>query len=143
MKSVRRPAVALSTTLALVLIQAVADPTGLLALVGWSGAQPRFDVGAWPLAPYAMFVPVVLAVTGWAAHLVFNPLTWLGIVLAGVSVVLFGASATMRRRGIGIRERTPRSERKQVEAPKRERAAGRERLVDDDVTAILKKHGIT
>ncbi len=57
--------------------------------------------------------------------------------------MLFGASATMRRRGIGTRERTPRAERKQVEAPKRERAAGRERLVDDDVTAILKKHGIT
>ena len=41
MKSVRRPAVALSTTIALVVIQAIADPTGLLALVGWSGAQPR------------------------------------------------------------------------------------------------------
>ena len=67
MKSVRRPAVALSATLALVLIQAVADPTGLLALVGWSGAQPRIDAGAWPLAPYAVFVPVLLAVVWWAA----------------------------------------------------------------------------
>ena len=67
MKSVRRPAVALSTMIVLVAIQAIADPTGLLALVGWSGAQPRFDVGAWPLAPYAMFVPVVLGVTWWVA----------------------------------------------------------------------------
>ncbi len=86
---------------------------------------------------------VVDAVTGWAADLVFDPFTWLGIVLAGVAVVLFGTSATMRRRGIGTRERAPRAERKQVEAPRRERAAGRERLVDDDVSAILKKHGIT
>ncbi len=50
MKSVRRPAVALLTTVVLVVIQAVADPTGLLALVGWSGALPqldaRVDVGA-------------------------------------------------------------------------------------------------
>ena len=86
---------------------------------------------------------VVDAVTGWAAGLVFDPFTWLGIVLAGVAVVLFGTSATMRRRGIGTRERAPRAERKQVEAPRRGRAAGRERLVDDDVSAILKKHGIT
>ena len=41
MKSVRRPVVALSTMLVLVVIQAIADPTGLLALVGWSGALPQ------------------------------------------------------------------------------------------------------
>ena len=125
--------------------------------VAWrrSGSAAGVRGLAWTLVPVAAWLTgtlrlagdVVDAVTGWAAHLVFDPLTWLGIVLAGVSVVLFGASATMRRRGIGTRERTPRSERKserkQVEAPKRERAAGRERLVDDDVTAILKKHGIT
>ena len=67
MKSVRRPAVALSATIALVVIQAIADPTGLLALVGWSGAQPDIDAGVWPLAPYAVFVPVLLAVVWWAS----------------------------------------------------------------------------
>ncbi len=67
MKSVRRPAVAVSTMLVLVVVQAVADPTGLLALVGWSGAQPRFDAGAWPFAPYVVFVPVLLGVVWWAA----------------------------------------------------------------------------
>ncbi len=46
MKSVRRPAVALGTMLVLVLIQAIADPTGLLALVGWSGALPQLDAGS-------------------------------------------------------------------------------------------------
>ena len=121
--------------------------------VAWRrhGAAAGVRGVAWTLVPVAAWLTgtlrlagdVVDAVTGWAAHLVFDPLTWLGIVLAGVSVVLFGASATMRRRGIGTRERTQRPERKQVEAPGRERAAGRERLVDDDVTAILKKHGIT
>lgn len=121
--------------------------------VAWrrSGTAAGVRGLAWTLVPVAAWLTGTLrlagdlvdAVTGWAAHLVFDPLTWLGIVLAGVSVVLFGASATMRRRGIGTQERTHRSERKQVEAPKREGAAGRERLVDDDVTAILKKHGIT
>jgi hypothetical protein len=121
--------------------------------VAWRrhGAAAGVRGMAWTLVPVAAWMTgtlrlagdVVDAVTGWAAHLVFDPLTWLGIVLAGVSVVLFGTSATMRRRGIGTREGTPRAERKQVEAPKRERAAKGERLVDDDVTAILKKHGIT
>ena len=123
---------------------------GAYTYVAWrrSGTAAGVRGLAWTLVPIAAWLTgtlrlagdVVDAVTGWAAHLVFDPLTWLGIALAGVSVVLFGASATMRRRGIGTREP---SGPKQVEAPKRERAAGRERLVDDDVTAILKKHGIT
>ena len=49
------------------MIQAIADPTGLLALVGWSGAQPDIDAGVWPLAPYAVFVPVLLAIVWWAS----------------------------------------------------------------------------
>ena len=67
MKSVRRPAVAVSTMLVLVIIQAVADPTGLLALVGWSGAQPQLASGLWPFAPYLAFLPVLLGVCrrGW------------------------------------------------------------------------------
>ena len=64
MKSFRRPAVALGTMLVLVIIQAVADPTGLLALVGWSGAQPQLSAGVWPFAPYLVFLPVLLVVPG-------------------------------------------------------------------------------
>ena len=66
MKSVRRPAVALLTTLVLVVIQAVADPTGLLALVGWSGALPQLDA-VWTWAPYVVYLPVLLGVVWWAA----------------------------------------------------------------------------
>jgi hypothetical protein len=67
MKLVRRPVVALSATLVLVAIQALADPTGALALVGWSGAQPQLAAGVWPFAPYVVFLPVLLAVVWWAA----------------------------------------------------------------------------
>jgi hypothetical protein len=67
MKSVRRPLVAVSTVLVLVVLQAVADPTGLLALVGWSGAQPTIHAGVWPFAPYLVFVPVLLGMVWWAA----------------------------------------------------------------------------
>lgn len=66
MKSVRRPLVAVSTALVLVVLQAVADPTGLLALVGWSGAQPTLAAGVWPFAPYAIYIPVLLGMVWWA-----------------------------------------------------------------------------
>lgn len=63
----RRPLVAVIAMLALIVVQAVADPTGLLALVGWSGAIPQASAGVWPFAPYLVFVPVVLGVVWWAA----------------------------------------------------------------------------
>ena len=64
MKSVRRPVIALSTTLVLVVIQAVADPTGLLALVGWSGALPQVDA-LWTWAPFVVYLPVLFGVLWW------------------------------------------------------------------------------
>ena len=67
MKSVRRPVVALSAMLFLVVIQAIADPTGVLALVGWTGRSRTFEAGFWPLAPYLIFVPVLLGVVWWSA----------------------------------------------------------------------------
>ncbi|MET0975227.1 MAG: cellulase family glycosylhydrolase, partial [Leifsonia sp.] len=94
MKSVRRPAVALSVTLVLVVIQAVIDPTGLLALAGWSGATPQLDDGVWPFAPFAVFLPVLLAVTWWVAVRAGDRFWTLtaGIVLA---VMLAQAATTL------------------------------------------------
>lgn len=66
MRSFRRPVVALATTLVLVAIQAIIDPTGVLALVGWSGAVPQLDA-AWTLAPYLVYVPVLIGVVWWVA----------------------------------------------------------------------------
>ncbi|NNC10630.1 cellulase family glycosylhydrolase [Planctomonas sp. JC2975] len=65
--SVRRPLVAVSAALGLVVVEAVADPTGLLALAGWSGAAPVLASGIWPFAASLVFVPVLLAVVWWAA----------------------------------------------------------------------------
>ncbi|GAA1789675.1 cellulase family glycosylhydrolase [Agromyces lapidis] len=66
MRALRRPIVAVAATSLLLIIQAVIDPTGLLALVGWPGGTPRFDLW-WPVARYIVFVPVMLAVVWWAA----------------------------------------------------------------------------
>ncbi|ANJ28089.1 glycoside hydrolase family 5 protein [Agromyces aureus] len=66
MRQVRRPIVAVAATSALLLLQAVIDPTGLLVLVGWPGGTPQVELG-WPLTRYLVFVPVMLAVVWWAA----------------------------------------------------------------------------
>ncbi|MHC3000273.1 hypothetical protein OB08_14425 [Microbacterium sp. HJ5] len=50
----------------LLAVQALADPTGLLALVGWSCAAPRWRE-VWTLAPVLVFVPVMLGVSWWVA----------------------------------------------------------------------------
>jgi len=66
MRGLRRPIVAVVAASVLVVLQAVADPTGLLALVGWPGGGLQTGL-MWPLAPYAVFVPVLLVVVWWAA----------------------------------------------------------------------------
>jgi len=67
MPTSRRPLVAVAAAIVLVAVQAVLDPTGLLALVGWSGAVPETGRGLWPFAPYVVFVPVFLAMVWWVA----------------------------------------------------------------------------
>jgi len=66
MSRIRRPLIAISALLALILIQLILDPTGLLALVGWPGGTVQPGLW-WPLAPYVVFVPVLGAATWWAA----------------------------------------------------------------------------
>ena len=71
---------------------------------------------AWSLLPAAAGLTGTLkllwqigdSVASWAVRLVFSPVVWAGIVLAGVSVVLFGVSAAMRSRGVGSADRRVR-----------------------------------
>src|SRR3954468_23655682 len=118
---------------------------------------------AWSLLPAAAGLTGTLkllwqigdSVVSWAVRLVFSPVVWLGIILAGVSVVLFGVSAAMRSRGVGgaAGARGP----KKVGA---KRSAGDDKPLPaergsrkpqpavkdedmDDIEAILKKHGIS
>ncbi|HET9500501.1 MAG TPA: hypothetical protein VFO98_09585 [Marmoricola sp.] len=106
---------------------------------------------AWSLLPVAAWLTGVLelvadvsgSVARWAVHLVFSPVVWLGIVLAGVSAALFGASALLR----GRREESAAGP---VEPAPQPRSVGhtrdrkRDGLEDmDDIDAILRKHGIS
>jgi heme exporter protein D len=111
---------------------------------------------AWSLLPLAAALTGVLrlaweiadSVVDWALRLVFSPVVWSGVALAGVSLVLFVVSGFLRRRAAGrggrsaeagTGELTDRSRRPAATA------AGTSQEDDelDDIEAILRKHGIT
>ncbi len=93
------------------------------------------EVPAFTLLPLAalmtgtleMFTEIGGSVADWATSLVFSPVVWLGIVLAGVSVVLFGVSGALRERGrggpAGDQGRRARRTRKASSRPRRRRAS--------------------
>jgi hypothetical protein len=111
------------------------------------GAAAGLRAVAWSLLPAAagltgtlrLFAEIVDRVGSWALGLVFSPVVWLGIALLGLSVVLFGVSAVLRRRGAGTAGRKAVTTRQQRPgAP----AAARDQDLDD-IEAILRKHGIS
>lgn len=125
---------------------------------------------AWTLVPVAAWLTGTLKlaanilddVINWATRLVFSPTVWLGIVVAGVAVVLWVVSGALRSRGIGTRGRVRApGGAKQVPAapsdgqsgaqpaapsgrkPPKRKAKDDDDLDDmDDIEAILKRHGI-
>ena len=97
-----------------------------------------------------MFSEIGGSVADWATHLVLSPVVWLGIVLAGVSGVLFVVSGALRARqaaaepgrdlGAGPSGSAPRGELGAKSGGKGEPA------IDDDmaeIEALLRKRGIT
>ncbi len=97
-----------------------------------------------------MFGRIVDAVADWGTRLVFSPVVWLGVVLAGVSVVLFGASRVIAARSGSGPAREPKSKKikateKAESLPGAPAARGGAPVVDDDladIEAILRKRGI-
>jgi hypothetical protein len=83
---------------------------------------------------------VAASVVDWGAGVVLSPVVWIGIVLAGISALLFGVSGWMTARGKGGAAPRPQKELPAGKAP----AAGP--VIDDDlaeIEAILKKRGIS
>ena len=88
---------------------AVSTLLGVVTFFRWRarGLAAGLRGAGWTLLPVAAWLTGVLelafdvadSVGRWAVHLVFSPVVWLGIVLAGVSVVLFGAAAMVAGRG--------------------------------------------
>ena len=130
----------------------------MLSLLLWRRRGPASGVRgiAWSLLPVAAGLTGTLrllweigdAIVSWALRLVFSPVVWLGIALAGVSLILFAVSAALRARGVGQARA-----RDGAELPGRRsttpatRATRPEPAVQDqdmdDIEAILRKHGIS
>ena len=103
---------------------------------------------AWSLLPLAAALTGTLELAGdltddigrWAVHLVFSPVVWLGVGLAGVSLVLFVLSGWMGARktqrpatGLPDKELPMTADRKPAAPIDNDMA---------DIEAILRKHGI-
>ena len=124
------------------------------------GAAAGLRGVAWSLLPAAAGLTGTLrlvwdigdSVVSWATRLVFSPVVWAGIVLAGVSVVLFVISGAMRARGRGGSAKAagsakavgPSGADRQLPAKRSSRKAEPAVQDDDmdDIEAILRKHGI-
>lgn len=97
-----------------------------------------------------MFGRIVDAVADWGTSLVFSPVVWLGVVLAGLSVVLFGASRALAARSGSGSAPQKSKKKKKTEAsealPSAPTPRGGAPVVDDDladIEAILRKRGIS
>lgn len=99
---------------------------------------------AWLTGTLELVTEVGGAVAGWATGLALSPLVWIGIVLAGMSVVLLGTSSALRRRGQGGAPAVDGGS-KHRQLPRGRQDRGEPALGDDlaDVEDILKRHGIT
>lgn len=111
-------------------------------------AVTLLPAAAWLTGTLEMFTEIGGSVVDWATHLVFSPLVWAGIVLTGLSVLLFGLSGALRKRGRGGRPASrPEAVGRHDVRPGLPAAGGAATppLDDDmaDIEAILRKRGIT
>lgn len=106
---------------------------------------------AWLTGTLEMVVEIAGSVTDWATGLVFNVLTWSGIGLAGLAVVLFVVSGFIRDRQLaraqtkdGAPAAAPSSKRRDELPPASARTKGGSPIDNEmaDIEALLKKRGI-
>ncbi|WP_310528860.1 hypothetical protein [Nocardioides sp.] len=98
-------------------------------------------VAAWLSGTLEMFTEIGGSVADWATGLVFNPITWTGIGLAGFGVVLIVISGYLRDRQLA----PGRAAKGQLPEAASTRDARSAPAVDDDladIEAMLKRRGI-
>ncbi|MEO7352484.1 MAG: hypothetical protein ABIW17_11350 [Marmoricola sp.] len=113
-------------------------------------AWTLIPVAAWLTGTLKLAANIVNDVLDWAARLVFSPTVWLGVIVAGVSAVLWFVSGVLRARGIGARAKAVEGGRtkqaagpgKPASPPKRSAARNDDPDDMDEIEAILKRHGI-
>ncbi|GAA1304599.1 hypothetical protein Psi02_43870 [Planotetraspora silvatica] len=129
------------------------------------GLQAGLRATAWSLLPLAAYLTGALrtvwnigsAVVGFVTGLVFSPMVWSGVVVTGLSVLLFFVSGGLRGRALSraratgpadpeapAKAETPRKQGKAADPRPVERAA-KPAPADDfsDIEDILKRRGIS
>lgn len=102
---------------------------------------------AWLTGTLEMVVEIAGSVTDWATSLVFNIMTWTGVGLAGLAVLLFVVSGIIRDRQLGRAQRgggsTGEASRREL-PPTSAKQSGGSPVDDDlaDIEALLRKRGI-
>lgn len=105
---------------------------------------------AWLTGTLEVVVEIAGSVTDWATGLVFDVVTWAGVGLAGLAVVLFVVSGFLRDRQLGRAQAGGSAASRDRKAPdalpraSSSGAAGRSPVDDDlaDIEALLRKRGI-
>jgi len=149
----------------------------LLSVLVWRrrGAASGLRGVAWSLLPAAagltgtlrLLAEIGSSIAAWALRLVFSPVVWIGVTMAGVSLLLFVVTAAMRARGVGTapdrrtaatspdstgrRPTSTGASTRAAEARPLPRRPGRPKAEPggqcdndlDDIEAILRKHGIS
>lgn len=102
---------------------------------------------AWLTGTLEMVVEIAGSVTDWATSLVFNVMTWTGVGLAGLAVLLFVVSGFIRDRQLGRAQRgagSPGEPTHRELPPTAAKQPGGSPVDDDlaDIEALLRKRGI-
>lgn len=113
---------------------------GVVAAVRGAGLT-LLPVAAWLTGLLTVFSSVGDAVGNWVTGLVFNPRTWIGVLVFFVAVVLIGGANLVARRT----SPAPMS-RKERRAVGKGKSAKSQPVVDDEmaeIEAMLKRRGIS
>jgi hypothetical protein len=141
-----------ATWLALTLALTVMAGTWTWFVARPKGAPALIRGAAITLLPPAAYLTGTLeagveigAVLGdWATALVFSPKVWLGLVLAGVSVLLFVVSGFLRKRAVG--DAPAEAPADKLALPSGKPGKPGTPAIDDDlaeIEALLRKRGIS
>lgn len=86
---------ATATLALLVIVTAAADPSGLLGLVGWTGASLWPVSGVWQIAPFIVYLPVALGFTWWSVRTLAGSRWLFGATFGGVLLAILLAKFAM------------------------------------------------
>ena len=110
-----------------------------LRWIGWA----TVPWAAWLLGLVSLVARVSDAFVDWTARFVFNPAAWVGIILAVVATALIVGGGRFAGRGRADKPAGQGTGRPATKAGGRPAVAAKADPEDEDIEAILRRHGIT